>query len=260
MNLANVISSSRALLGKKQVLLACLPKSGSTYISSAIAHLADWKQTCLFTGLHRSEQDLEEACVSRRLMKYIGFSVLAQHHCRATERNIRLIQDYRFKTVVLVRNFMDCAVSLADHWDNESTLASMYWLDGQDLSAIDASRYLTRLQFIVRYAMPWYIQFYIGWQRSLQVLDGEILILRYEDFFKDVNAGFLNLFGSLCIDVKGAASLGSLELPAQDVRFNKGVSGRGKKAFANDPIAYDLLIDLLSMYPSVDFADVFSPL
>lgn len=160
----DVLVVGRKIRQKKQILLACFPKSGSTFISSKIARLPGWSRSDFVPAYGRRDQELEQSAIVRSMLSFSGFdkNLVAQHHCRASEHSLQLVNKFDMKVVVLVRSLMDVALSLSDHWDRESVVGPIAYLNESLLAELDASP-VTRLQFMVQHVLPWYVSFYLSW-------------------------------------------------------------------------------------------------
>ena len=255
-----LLIASRKIRQRKQVLLACFPKSGSTYISSKLSRLPGWSRSDFVPAYGRRDQELEQLEIVRSMISFTCFNanIVAQHHCRASEHSLSLIEKFDISVVVLVRSLMDVALSLSDHWDRESTVGPTAYLSESLLVDLDASP-VTRLQFIVQHIMPWYVSFYISWFKHGGDVRGGVMLVRYEQFFSDPVRYFSKIAQFVGCDLPSEQL--ELALKATDqTRLNKGVSGRGLQAFQADPVAYQKLLDLLAGYPGVDFSPIFQPL
>lgn len=257
---AKVLSRCLPTRPQNRVLLACFPKSGSTFISQKLSQLPGWTRVKFVPAYDRREQELEEAAIVRSIQntRKINKGIVAQHHCRACEHNLALINKYDIKVIVLTRSLMDVAVSLRDHWDRESVVAPMAYLSESLLADLDASL-KSRLQFIVQHIMPWYVNFYLTWVQHHPEVLGGVFFADYDRFFSNTQNHFLEVLDF----VRESHDKTSIEQILQSdgyTRLNKGISGRGAKAFSEDPLAYQMLVDLLEYYPTVDFSPIFSPL
>ena len=250
----SIAAQLRSAVNRKQVLLACFPKSGSTFISTKISEFPCWTRAGLVPSYGRRDQHLCGYSVFRSLM--CGYNIISQHHCRADQNSIRLLNKYNFKVIVLSRSLMDVAVSMSDHWDNETVDGPRAYLDRSLLQDIDQSG-LSRLQFIVKHMLPWYISFYVSWQKHWAEIDKGVIFLTYESFFGDKEASLLKIMNF--IDEKHHFShIGKILKNKSRDRLNKGIVGRGVEAFQQDSEAYNDLLRLLSFYPSVDFSPIFT--
>jgi len=256
----DLLVASRKLRRQKQVLLACFPKSGSTFISSKLSRLPGWSRTHFVPAYGRRDQELEQAAIVRSMSLLSGLNqcLVAQHHCRASEHSLYLVNRFNIKVLVLVRNLMDVALSYSDHWDRESVVGPTAYLDESLLTELDASS-VTRLQFVVQHVLPWYVSFYLSWLRHGGEVRGGVMLICYERFFADPVHSIAEV--SQFVGVNVTRDQLELALKASDqTRLNKGVAGRGVQAFEADPVAYQKLVDLLAGYPGVDFSPIFQPL
>jgi len=256
----DVLVVGRNIFQKKQILIACFPKSGSTFIAAKIARLAGCGKFSFVPAGGRRDQELEQSTIVRVMLSFSGFgkNLVAQHHCRASEHSLQLVNKFDMKVVVIVRSLMDVAVSLSDHWDRESVVGPIAYLNESLLAELDASP-VTRLQFIVQHVLPWYVSFYLSWLLHGGEIRGGVMFIRYEDFFSDPVRSFSDV--ARFVGENMTQQQLELALNASDqTRLNRGVSGRGAQAFEADPIAYQKLHDLLACYPGVDFSPIFQSL
>ncbi|QPN64322.1 hypothetical protein [Synechococcus sp. CBW1004] len=134
---ADSLIASRSKRHKKQVLLACFPKSGSTFIRSKITLLPGWARADFVPTYGRRDQELERGAIMRSMLSPARFNknIIAQHHCRASEHSLSLINKFNITVIVLMRQLMDAALSISDHWDRESTNGPTAYLDHNLLRA-----------------------------------------------------------------------------------------------------------------------------
>jgi len=257
----DLLISCRKITQRKQILLACFPKSGSTFLSSKLSRLPGWSRAHFVPAYGRRDQELERSAIVQSMISFATFNkkLVAQHHCRASEHSLRLVNKFDMKVVVLVRSLMDVALSFSDHWDSESIVFPAAYLSESLLAELDASP-VTRLQFIVQHVLPWYVSFYLSWlQHGGEVRGGGVMFISYEQFFSDP----VRFFSELVHFVGENMTREQVELTlkaSDQTRLNNGVSGRGIQAFKADSVAYQKLLDLLACYPGVDFSSIFQPL
>src|SRR5579871_4444622 len=94
--------------GGKHILIACMPKSASTYLCGAISNLPGMKEAVLTVGHHRREQEL---CPLECALVH-NFNYVASHHVRYSDATREIMRRYSIFPVILVRNIYDCVVSL----------------------------------------------------------------------------------------------------------------------------------------------------
>ena len=157
---------------RHRILLACMPKSGSTFLSNTVGRLPGFRKIALTRHYGRVEQDIS---FSLALRKY-KYSYICQQHVRYNARTAEAIETFDLTPVVLVRNIYDCVVSLRDHLRRESIETPMAYLLESHLALEDAE--IEAL--IVDLAVPWYVNFYVSW-----MFCPNALWLTYEDVVAD---------------------------------------------------------------------------
>jgi len=156
------------VLQKKHLLVACMPKSGSTFLTTILSNLNDFKRVHLVPQYGQREQELDVL----KLISCDGYNYVAQHHLRNSQLTQELLEKFDVKLIVLVRNLYDITVSIRDHLRNESIIAPMGYL----LPSMTSWPNEQLEEFIVDLVIPWYFNFYVGWQEC-----SHKLILTYEE-------------------------------------------------------------------------------
>lgn len=223
---------------RTHILLACMPKSGSTFLTDLIGQLPGFHQAALIPLAGRREQELDEVC----LQKADGLDYIAQVHVRHSDWTEDMCADYGLTPVVLVRNLFDVVVSLRDHVRNESTSWPVFFAEPHHGKMDDQALEL----MIARLALPWYVNFYMGWRRA-----PDVLMLDYADLVsapgkavRDVLAFAGATVAEADIDAVVANVLG-----VNESRFNVGVAGRGRGLH---PETVRAVLDLIEPYPEAD--------
>ena len=255
---ANFISSStingaRSLLKRENVLLTCFPKSGSTYLAEKLGGWSGWTKQSFVPEHKRREQTLDNKSIKKSLL--IHKNVIAQHHCNYSEYVMHLINKFDMKVIILTRNIMDVLVSLSDHLDDDPEYMPLSYISRNILNKIDQSNRFTRLQYMVHFYLPWYLSFYTGWLNHFKEIKNKFVFISYDDFFVKKEFNFKKLLDSLDIKLNPE----NIKEPLFD-RKNKGIMGRGKLMFEKDQVAYESLLKILEIYPSVDFSPIFQPI
>jgi hypothetical protein len=223
------------------ILLACFPKSGSTYLSQVIAALDGFVHTGFVPDGERREQEIDE-----ERLKSMRQNCVAQHHVRASRWTISCINKYKMRPIVLVRNIYDCIVSLSDHMVRESVAFPFAYFD-ETFATLDEQ---SRLDAIIDLCAPWYFNFYVSWITSYPRS-----IFRYEDIILGDGSSIASLLRSIGVDVSDAqVSEAAARIGGKEARLNVGVSGRGVKALTQSNIAQ--IERLASHYQHVDFTSI----
>ena len=233
-------------LGKK-VFIACMPKSGSSWLYQALITLTGFAGTRLSQAFLQNEQEI----YLPKLVETAADNVVTQQHARATDPNIALLQAFGIKPVVLVRNLFDALVSMHDFYDNGAVLNTFHQADWPNLDA------QTRLDLIVDCVTPWYIQFYASWFQADATGRLPVFWLSYEDMMADKTETLANLGAFYDLNLSRASidqAISALEGDVAKTRFNKGVAGRGAKTFSAEQ--QDRIRRFTTYYPSVDFSPI----
>ena len=200
----------------KHILLACMPKSGSTYLTSLIQHLPRFQSANLVGTYEGREQEL----ASEQLIGFHRMNYVAQHHVRYHRATQNYIDQFSLVPIVLVRNLHDVVYSTYDHLVRESTVGPAAVVP-RDLIGRPEEEVLS---FIVDMMIPWYFNFYYSWQQC-----ADKLVLNYNNWIGDP-VGTLRLIGvHVGFSLNDDDVRRSVEMTkGANVRFNKGISGRGQ--------------------------------
>ena len=226
------------------LLIACQPKSGSTFLKNVLCTVTGYQDVFLFHASGQSEQELFYPA----LLEFATVPTVTQQHCRATEANIQLLQAFGMRAVVLVRNLADTVVSLRDFYLQGAVLGTFFpadhWRTLPEAAQYDA---------IIDHIVPWHFQFLAGWQQADREQRVPVLWLTYEQLMADKPAALrrvLEFYGLPVDEARIAAALESLAGEKRLNRFNSGVSGRGGTRLS--PQQHQRLRDLARAYPLTD--------
>lgn len=118
-NLQKPIVGGRLSKGYQAFLLACMPKSGSTWLCNILAELPDFRITHMVPHYGAREQEVCGDTIDKNLQNICSFHVISQHHVKYNVNTRHCCIQYCIKPVVLLRGIADNLVSLVDHWRNE---------------------------------------------------------------------------------------------------------------------------------------------
>lgn len=225
----------RLLRAPSHILVACMPKSGSTFLSDVIAELPGFRRMELAPAYGRRQQELDEAC----LRGADPFNFVAQNHVQYSDFTAEMCRDYGVAPIVLVRDLLDVIVSLRDHLRNEGHVSPIFFAEPHHAALSDAELEL----MIARLALPWYVSFYMGWRRA-----PDALMVRYEELVEAP----IQVVGRILAFAGAGVSAREIETAVQRVRgagasrLNVGVAGRGA---ALRPEIARAVLELLAFYP-----------
>lgn len=226
---------------RHRILLACMPKSGSTFLSNAVARLPGFRKIALTRHYNRVEQEIS---FSLALRKY-KYSYICQQHVRYNACTTEAIETFDLTPVVLVRNIYDCVASVRDHLRSESIETPMAYLLESHLALEDAE--LETL--IVDLLVPWYVNFYVSWMHCPNAM-----WLTYEDVVANparAIAAILEQAGAEADDVEITRSLSAVD-PSAD-RKNAGRAGRGQELREESKAS---IRRYREFYPEIDFSRI----
>src|SRR5215469_9190289 len=152
----------RPFAGSTHVLVACMAKSGSTFLTDVIAELPGFRRALLVPAQGRRAQELDEAC----LQAVDRCDYVAQNHVPYSDWTGELCAEYGVAPVVLVRDLLDVVVSLRDHLRQQGPVSPIFFAEPHHASLDDDALAL----MIVRLALPWYLNFYMSWRQAPDAL------------------------------------------------------------------------------------------
>lgn len=231
----------------QRIFVACMPKSGSTFLNLTLSVLTGWRETFLTFAFLQNEEEI----YLPNLVAAARQNTVTQQHCRATEPNIQLLQAFDIRPVIQVRNLFDVVVSYTDFYDGGATFNSFFrgrW------EGLDRPR---RFDLIIDNWMPWYLSFYASWMDVSSSGRLDCHIVHYEDLHRDkpsvlkAIADFYDL-GKSPAECQAAVDL--IDSDRGQTRYNKGVIGRGTTELNDAQKAR--IRDLASYYPDIDFGPI----
>lgn len=233
----DLLYKSLPLRKRTHILIACLPKSGSTFLAETMGALPGLKRFRLTPAWGTREQELCQI----RLSRANQVNYIAQHHLCNSDWTQALLADYKVTTVVLLRNLSDCVMSVCDHLRREPQRSPMAYFTPALVSGMTDDQLQ---EAVVRFVMPWYINFCMGWLQEKRVL-----FVRYEDVANDPAATIskiLEYANAPYTSEDVALALRSVE--KKQMRFNVGIAGRGRGLC---PAAATELRRMLDFYPEI---------
>lgn len=218
------------------VLVACMPKSASTFITNAMATAAGLERVSLVPNYGRREQELCEI----RLAENAGLDYVAQLHIKHSGWTEQLCSENDISVIVLIRSLFDVVVSLRDHAHRESPVSPVLYLDTQHLARGSAELE----HMIAMLAIPWYINFYMGWRSAKAAR-----VVLYEDFIADPNKELGQMLAFAGLPAGAEALAAGLETAgSKGSRLNVGKAGRGMSL---QPKTVAMIMDMLAAYPEI---------
>ena len=230
----------------QHVLIACFPKSGSTWLAEIFNRLPGFIKADLVPAYDRREQEL----AFERLLVFHAQTYVAQHHCRYSIATERCLRAFSIKPVVLIRDIFDCVVSLRDHIDggisdpNRRVGPTAYVPDEYFGWPVDL-----RLDFIIDMFVPWYFNFFVGWRDC-----PDAHWVTYKELLNGPRATIRRIADALSLSVNDSAVDLALEAASlRPTRRNAAVTGRGRSLSEKHR---QKICHLSSYYPACDFSPI----
>jgi hypothetical protein len=209
-----------------RLLVACAMKSGSTFIAKVLALYFDAQRVEPVPYWGRLEQNLYEPMVAPHLDR----GLVLQMHLKPHVPNLDLLRNLGFQVVWVWRNLGDVIVSFDDHIRNEDYRNPVCYVHDRDrYLAMPAER---RYNYLIDHAIPWYIGFWLSWQRARTELP--FVETHYETLAEDPFSYFAPAIQGLGHKLDEERLRGILSRQIPGTRFNKGVNGRSASLLSAD--------------------------
>lgn len=196
------------------VLVACQPKSGSTFLSRGLAALPRMRMVQLAPGFDRREHELCELQLRRSRHR----AYVAQHHVRRSAVTDEYVQRFGLTVIVLVRDLFDVTVSLRDHLRQENVVMPMAYFEEVHRNLPDAELEA----MIAQLAIPWYVNFYMSWRTCPYAH-----VVRYEEMIEDP-VETVRSIAQIGGCTASESDIRQAIAGVRDARFNVGYVGRGR--------------------------------
>jgi len=240
------LGASESQLGRT-ILIACIPKTGSTFLLNVLAHATGYPAPKLCLSYANEENIL---CPETAL-SLGGVDKIAQEHIRATPQNLAVAQGFNMNVVVLVRDIFDSLLSMRDMLMTK-TFGSVAALFQDDLSGFDEE---TQLDAVIAKFAHWQLDFFTSWTRAIR--DGRIgaEVITYESMMAEkslVIHGICRASGLTTTPDDVTAAIDAIDGDKDKSRKNIGISGRGKAAMTQRQI--EEIQSMTRFYPDIDFS------
>jgi len=239
--------ANRLLPRQPTLIIASMPKSGSTFLCAALAEATGYRR--VFLGEHfMSTQDLNEAAV----LDNLSTPCVVHQHFEANQPNLLLMQRYKLRAVFQYRRIDDIFVSILDKLNSDPWLTPSL-AAGKEFLALPKSDQLDQAIALIG---PRFLQLYAGWWTALQKgwVDG--YMISYEEMVQDkagAVSSLLDFFNAPRSASQIEDAIGRVE-GASGTRRNVGVTGRGVSYFEDKH--YRALAEMAAPFGWVDFRPI----
>lgn len=228
-------------LGQRRplVMLAFPPKAAGTYFRAAAIHAVSGQ-------LVRSVHALGGRDATPYLPTFVEYyaggvtpSPMVTHvHMQAFAANVRFLETFDIRPVVMTRNIPDMLASYWDMLDSEPA-AHEHGLNCQIPDDFRTMPRQAKADFLVDILGPWYASFFASWFRLSSIEPSRVRLLRYRQFCDapaDSLAQALAHAGLPRSPSNCRAALDRAWAGRNKLRYNKGEDGRGAQYFSADQI------------------------
>ncbi len=226
----------------QRLLIACFPKSGSTYLTEMLSALPDFQRVSLVPGYERREQELDYRSLLKT--KLLTKHCVAQHHVKYSSITEQYLKLFQIKPVVLVRHIFDVVYSLKDHYRKYFTEGPASFVP-HDINSWEDDRILN---FIVDLTIPWYFNFFVGWQSRANTF-----FITYESLLQDAQKTLRQIGQYLNLNLKEADIIKAIDEANRDDKMtykNQCIKGRGEAL----PEVLKNKIKTYASYYDIDFS------
>jgi hypothetical protein len=228
------------------VFVACMPRTGSTFLTNALSEVTGFPLVDLRFTFAWSEVEL----YMPRMVDAYAYGTVSQEHVRATQANLNLMRDLGIRPVILVRDLADVTVSVREY-----LLDAPYTWPTLITSTFLESDESTQYDQIIDLGLPWFIAFYVSWYKATSESGIDALWVKYDDNIADWPKTMIRIleFYDLSVDpTQVSAALERVTRRKERLRFNKGVAGRGRDRLTD--VQLDRIAAMTRFYPEVDFS------
>lgn len=234
---------------KKSILVAAPHNSGTTFLSALLANYIkpDIPYLHLADGYDGSDHTISALKLIQA--KKADKSYIAPLHVRASPFVADSINRFDLTPVVMTRNIFDCIVSLKErvYKYKHKTSQSSALVFCQTTEAHTRMSEIQLENYLITYAVPWYISFYVSWKRS-EICKNYVT---YEDLIDNTEKVLGDVLKKIDIDPNIEKIRESImETKKTSTRLNVGKKGRGEIL----SIGYrGKIAEMMSHYPDIDF-------
>ncbi len=231
----------------KHLLIACMPKSGSTFLLATLRALTGWAEAHFAYAYLQNEQEL----YLPNVLQAARDNTVTKLHCRATGPNMQILQAFAIRPIVLVRSFPDIVLSLCDFYDQGAIVNTFY---GDVWPTLDEQG---KYDLIIDHVMPWYAGFYASWERAQRLGRLNCLFVIYREMVADkpaMVARIADFLGLRKTAEECAAAVRAVDGNAAGTRFNRGIIGRGARTLSAEQMAR--LRRLVTVYGKIDLEPI----
>ena len=243
------ISISDMLAPKQRIIIACMPKSASSFLQNVIAEISGYSTIPICGEQGRNEQDINLSELANNAFK----NIVNHLHVRGSNNNIKLMNFAKIRPTVLVRNIFDVTVSMRDHIAKNSLIWPMTYYDTSFYELDKSDQY----DMVIDLSIPWFVSFYVSWYKAMERNEIPAYWLSYEDIMNDKGGAIEALCRYYKIETCSRnieAAITTIEGDRRLSNFNVGKKGRGSRELSEGQ--KQRILKLFRYYPEIDFSRI----
>lgn len=220
------------------ILLACMPKSGSSSAARMISGFPNVRLAFLVPAFDIREQEIDLKILEQQLSANVGQTFVAQTHVCLSNTTRTFINDKLLVPLVSTRNLPDDLISSIDHYAQTDNAKENFLVpEGFNDRPLEE-----KIDYVIHFQTPWLLKFFKSWIRYERFRE---VWLKYEDLSRD-NLDYLRKIPAMLgLDLEiDAAADGPQHLSTR--RLNRGVNGRGRDLMS--PSQLELIEKMIAMY------------
>lgn len=221
------------------ILLACMPKSGSSSTAQMIGKFPNVRMAFLVPAFDIREQEIDIKILEQNLSANVGSTFVAQTHVCLSNTTRSFIEQKLLLPLVTTRNLPDTLISSIDHYAQNDNAKENFLLP----AGFEERSMEEKIDYVLHFQTPWLLKFFKSWARLDRF---EAVWLRYEDLARDNLAYLRRIPPMLGLDLRIDPAAGSDGQRLAGRRLNQGVNGRGRSLMS--PAQLALLERLVAMY------------
>lgn len=234
---------------RRVVLLSFPPKCGGTFLRASAVYAVDGHlyRACYAQGGREAQFYLPV------FLKYYlddtAPNMVTHVHMQALPGNCNFIRALNLKPVTMLRSISDMLVSYHDMFLHEDGML----LENVSCKVPNSYPGLSQKEqadFLIYMMAPWYVAYYGSWIEYAASEPERVLVLNFKDLHNkptDMLYKIMTHSGFDCDEQHCQRCVDMVWQKKDNLRYNKGVSGRGRDFFLPQHFAH--LEKLLSQYP-----------
>lgn len=237
---------------RPMLLLAFAPKSAGTYFRQAAIQAIGGELVRMCHAQAGRDGTLYLPNVLARCLDNETPHTITHIHMQALTGNRNFIEAFGLKPVIMIRDLADMLASLLDMLETDP-VARAEGVNCQVPANFCEMDRAAKLDFMIDIIAPWYASYFATWKSFVDDAPRTVCVLYYRDFCCNPGETLhkaITHSGFVTTREKCLRSLEAVWRAKESYRFNKGVSGRGRRYFSS--AHFERLHKLLSYYPQLE--------